>query len=380
MRLLHTSDLHLGSARFGGPDKRRKVMAGILERFVSEASARKVDLAIIAGDLFDTRKPHPRDWAMATEFITSLAQVCPVVITDGNHDGKSIIRDEDSATLLSLFHTGWGNTVYVGLKPDIFLVGKAVICVTPYPHKRTLDDDPSLQSLTPLQRMEEISKRMDDGLRALHAKARQMAGERGWPTILVAHLTAAGAIVGGERGMRLEDDITISTDVLDLFDYAALGHIHKQQQVSDKAWYSGSPAYASWNEAGESKGFLDVQVEPADVSFNGSVKVVHSGEGEMYDIDSGKFAASVSEAYVRIHEVQGGPKADPEYFYANGARYVEVVRPTREKSVPTSERALAVGTSPLVAVSGWLAENRPALSVDDMQPYLNAAIELMEAK
>lgn len=375
MRLLHTADLHVGNGRFGGPFKRLNDIVDILDRFTVEAHKNDVDLAVIAGDLFDTRRPHPREWAAVASFITSLSEACPVVITDGNHDGAVTIGEEKSRTLLALNQTDWRNVVLVPMAPSVVKVpGVATVVTTPYPHKRQLDADPELQALNPLERMEEIAKRMDAGITALHAQA--VKQNSGLPIIFVGHITAAGATVGSERGMRLEDDITISTEVLDLFDYAALGHLHKQQQVSDKAWYAGAPANIGWGEVGDTKGFLLVDVQPADLSFNGTVETISSGEGPLIDLKPGE--AMLDEA-VRGSYIRMSPgTADPDDLYEAGARYVEVVYEPSEKEGPATDRAIDSETAPEQALDGWLIVNKPDLDVAARQPYIEALRAIME--
>jgi exonuclease SbcD len=380
LKLLHTADLHVGNGRFGAPHRRLNDIVDVMDRFIAEAENRRVDLAVIAGDLFDNRRPHPRDWAAVASFITNLSKVCPVVITDGNHDGAQTIGDEQSRTLLALRETDWSNRVVVSLSPDVisFFSDQRPpfqVVTVPYPHKRLLDADPALENLAPIQRMEAVAKNMDEGLRALHDRARAEMPDA--PVILVAHLTAAGSTVGSERGMRLEDDITISADVLDLFDYCALGHIHKQQRVSDKAWYAGAPLNISFGEAGDTKGFLEVTVSAVALP---TVVSVPSGEGPLIDLTRTPRTIRQEElrgAYIKRYAGFSGALRDEE-LYGYGARYVEnVYRPT-EKEAPASDRAIDTATSPATALLGWLNDHRPDFDEKQREAVLATAREIME--
>lgn len=385
MRLIHTADIHLGNGRFGGPDQRREDLRRILLDFGLAAEDNKADLAIIAGDLFDSRHPSAKDWAVATECISRLATKCHVVITDGNHDGAMVIGDDGTRVLRALAQTDWSHDVHVSLKPAVLDLYKAIVVTVPYPHKRLLDADPDVKAADPLDRMELIASIMDEGIRAEYQMALSLQerrvenGEDAPPIILVAHLTAAGATVGSERGMRLEDDIIISQEVLDLFDYCALGHIHKRQQVSRKAWYPGSPAYISWNEAGHDKSFNVVDVE---AGADPVVRYIPSGDYRMFDWDG-------LPAHDRIKQVKGGlvrvsgvsPDAVRDtkaVLYAEGARYVEVV-PAKQEAVVTSDRAIDTATGPYQALDNWLLVHQPDLDVAARRDHIEAAREIMEA-
>lgn len=86
--------------------------------------------------------------------------------------------------------------------------------------------------------------------------------------ILVAHGTTTNAVVG-EQPRRVDHDIMLPLALMDEFDYVALGHIHKQQQVAERAWYPGSLMRQNFNEASERKGFhiVEVQQGRANVEF-----------------------------------------------------------------------------------------------------------------
>jgi hypothetical protein len=80
------------------------------------------------------------------------------------------------------------------------------------------------------------------------------------PRLFVGHLSVDGAILGNDRRMSRQWDVAIRPETLTGFDYAALGHLHRRQQVAPNAWYAGSLIRVAFDEE-EAKGALVVDVE-----------------------------------------------------------------------------------------------------------------------
>lgn len=370
MRVLHTADVHIGNDRFakpGEPWSRLADIAGILGHFVEAAEAYEVDLAIVAGDLFDGRNPKPREWAVAMGFIDAVTRLCPLVIADGNHDGAHVIGDDASRTMrpLAEMPVGAGFSLHVPMGPAIERIpyqrvrgagGVVTVVSLPYPHRRAVEDN------------EAGAKAIDEGLRALRERATPTDPDE--PVIFVGHLSVAGALFGSERSMRLVDDILVSPDSLDVFDYAALGHIHRAQRVSRKGWYAGSPIYADFGEVAYMPGFLLVDVE---VGREPQVEQLPSGDRRMvigYVNDIEPRAGDIVRVTVASRDEE--TMTLRALYEKVGVQYAEVVVDDLPETTAPSERAMPVAMAPIDALRAHLTvEGR------DVEPYIAAAMEVM---
>jgi DNA repair protein SbcD/Mre11 len=360
MRLLATADIHIGVTRFtkpGRPHSRLEDIGDLLDLFVRSADAARVDLAIVAGDLFDSRSPSPRHIATAARFLHRLTDVCPVVLDPGNHDGPSVVGDPLSHTLRWLWELEMPR-LWVPLLPDVQRFDGAVVAAMPYPHKRSFDL--LMPDADPVERHAALSKAADAAVDLLFLQAGEVA-KPGDALIFTGHLSAVGATVGSERTMRLEDDVSVGTHALDAFDAVILGHIHKHQSVGRKGWYAGSPHYIDFGEAGDQKGFLLVEANPgkmptAEVIGSGArpMLVLHgSGQAPVPPgpLDDGPIVR-LTVAYPDRETARRDREAALAAWYEAGASFVDWdVRVPERKA---SERALAAGTSAIDGLTAYL--------------------------
>lgn len=264
MRILHTADLHLGLTRYSTPGttSRSDDFANTLMRFADRACDLKVDVAIMAGDLFHTRRPVPRDILALMKAINRLQdRGITTLIAPGNHDGMDAVGDPRTHALSWMSELPPTN-VHVFTEPFSHYLhdgtGAFGVVAVPYPHRRSFDV--LMPDATPEERTEEISRRLENAIEVMYDKVAAMgAGHE--PIIFVGHLSTLGAALGTEVTMRFGWDVAIRAALLDRFDYAALGHIHKQQQVGASAWYAGSPEYMDFGEEGQPKGFILANVQ-----------------------------------------------------------------------------------------------------------------------
>lgn len=285
IRVLHTADLHITLTRYGtatgsGVSSRVVDFLATLDRFVDEAIDRKVHVAVFAGDTLHTRHEGPWVRAAVAKAIHRLTvSGIRVIVLPGNHDGQTTVGDRDSHSLRWLEELHIPHVI-VPLQPmrswDIDVEGGGVFNLTayPYPHKRGFDAD--LAHITdPDERVLEggrlLERHIEDVARHLDALVSVGGPSSKVPRLFVGHLTVGGASVGSEQSMKFTWDVAITPNVLEAWDYAALGHIHKPQQVpgSTKAWYAGSPEVIDFSEADDRKGFLYVEMrrgEPPEVT------------------------------------------------------------------------------------------------------------------
>lgn len=261
MRALLTADLHGGLKRYGvaTPTGNSRIadFAAMLQRFVAQAVQRKVDLVIFAGDTFHTRHEGPEERAAFTQAVRQLrAAGITVIVLTGNHDGTTVIGDPRMSAMRWLLELRLPN-VYVFIQDAHGEVietrgGQVSLTALPYPHKRAFDK--VLAEMDPERRVLEAGARVERAIDAMAARAREVNPKL--PQLFVGHLTVGGSTAGSEATMRFSWDVAIRPEVLDVFDFAALGHIHKLQRIGAKGWYAGSPDHMDFSEEGLEKGFL----------------------------------------------------------------------------------------------------------------------------
>jgi exonuclease SbcD len=259
LRILHAADVHLGVRRYGTPvppsgiNSRILDFAGTLGRAVKEAND-KADLLVLAGDTFDNRRPGPEELAALTAALS--VRQTPVVIIPGNHDGMTTIGDPathalnwmaaaDLPGVYVLTGAGW-HTIHATW-------GSLHVFALPYPHKRAFDS--VLRDLPIDERPNEAARRLESAIATLAVR------EPGGIGIAVAHLSTLGAGLTETTSMRMGWDVAVRPETFDIFDATLLGHVHRQQQVAENAWYAGSPEYMDFGEVTQTKGFLLWEVE-----------------------------------------------------------------------------------------------------------------------
>lgn len=279
-RILHAADLHIGLRRmaYQTPEgDSRLVEAGrVLDALVEAAYEHRPDAVVLAGDTFDTRRPGPAELALVAGAIRRLlAAKTAVIVGTGNHDGTGTIADPGAHTLAWIEALELPG-VHVITSPRIFDVAGMTVVGMPYAHKRAFDR--LLPGLSPEQRLVEASTRFEQLVRTYLLEARNRAG----PVLFVGHLSVAGARLGSERMMHFGWDVTVPAEAFDLADYAALGHIHRQQMLGEnlgrwhddgalvglqRVGYPGSPIGVDFTEADSPKCFLVVDFGIPEPTF-----------------------------------------------------------------------------------------------------------------
>lgn len=277
MRILHTSDWHLGQNFFTKSRKQehQQFIAWLLQLVQSQ----NIDAIIIAGDVFDTGSPPSYAREMYNQFVVDLSQLnCQLVVLGGNHDSVSTLNE--SKQLLACLNTHViANTSdnlseqLIELKDEHQQVG-ALLCAVPFVRARDVVVSQSGASGTDKQRA--LGQAIESHYHQLFEFAVEQRSEKQLdvPIITTGHLTALG--VTTSDSVR---DIYIGT--LDGFDakgfppadYIALGHIHRPQLVAKKEHirYSGSPIPLSFDELKSQKQVVIVEF---DTSRNALVSTV----------------------------------------------------------------------------------------------------------
>lgn len=265
MRLIHTSDWHLGQHFYG--KSRADEHRAFLDWLLLQAGQQQADAIIVAGDLFDTGTPPSYARELYNRFVVALQGCgCQLIVLAGNHDSVATLNE--SRELLACLHT----QVIAGAHADDVprLLRRrdgspgAILCAVPFLRPRDLLQSRAGQSAAEKQLA--LQQAISDHYHTLYQRALTLQASLDQPLPIVAtgHLTTVGA--SGAESVR---DIYIGTlDALPASafppaDYIALGHIHRPQRVghAEHIRYSGSPIPLSFDELGSSKSVCLVTLE-----------------------------------------------------------------------------------------------------------------------
>ena len=259
MRLIHTSDWHLGQYFF--TKSRAAEHQAFLRWLIEQIEQHQVDALIVAGDLFDTGSPPSYARELYNRFVVELQRTgCQLVVLGGNHDSVATLNE--SRELLSCLNTTVIANAQNETEQQIVVLNQrngqpgAVLCAIPFLRPRDLLTSRAGES--GVQKQQALQEAIADHYQRLYqaACARRDALGLPLPIIATGHLTTVG--VTTSDSVR---DIYIGT--LDAFpaqafppaDYIALGHSHRAQNVakSEHIRYSGSPIPLSFDELGKAK-------------------------------------------------------------------------------------------------------------------------------
>lgn len=275
MKLLHTADLHPNAAAtLAGKTVLDPVtsqcvplidLAKSLSFLADTVREERCDAILIAGDLWDSCRPHANEVRVIREAVIRLAHFGTVICIAGNHD---VSNNPSDATALECLK-GVPNVIVVERPQRITLEHRDqpinIFCL-PYPRKAQLLTQAEHQSKSP----EELTALVNHGLVSI-LRSFSLEVEPNALNILLAHGSVSNCKVN-DQPRSLSHDILIPLELCQEFDYCAFGHIHQAQVLNDAgtAWYSGSLMRNGFGEEHEEKGFNLVTLEPghaADVEF-----------------------------------------------------------------------------------------------------------------
>lgn len=253
--------------------KRHAEHAAFLDWLIAQISGQKIDVLLVAGDIFDTRTPSNRAQELYYQFLGEISQTsCQhIIITSGNHDSPSFL-DAPKALLRSLRVHVVGQSGEIA-EQLIELRDKngekqALIAAVPFLRDRDIRKVELGESIDDKeQKITEGIRRHYDELADLAEKNLQ-ASAKIIPVIAMGHLFASGGQVGdGVRDLYIGNLGSIGADTFSkLFNYVALGHLHVEQKVGgkDHIRYSGSPIPMGFGEAGQEKKVLIFEVKAGE--------------------------------------------------------------------------------------------------------------------
>ncbi len=249
MKFLHTSDWHLGKKIEGR--ERIAEQREVLNEIVNIADTEKVDVVLVAGDVFDSFVPPSEAEELFFDITCKLAKNNrKVVIISGNHDDSyRLSAPNPFAERMGIYIFGGTETHFSSAKSGNFHLeveknGERVfIGLLPYPNEARFKEE-----------VNENEKFADKMKRWLNAGLSN--NTENLPSILVGHFyTLGGETSEGERSIDLGGARSVDKSILPDCNYIALGHLHKRQVVSKSknAYYSGAILEYAFDEAGYEK-------------------------------------------------------------------------------------------------------------------------------
>ncbi len=289
IRLLHFADLHVGMENYGKLDPQTGISSRIrdfldrLDEVIEFAFDHDADLVIFAGDAFKTRDPDPTQQREFARRIKKLADRVPVFMLVGNHDIPGIAA---RATSIDIFRTLDVSNITVGraIGSQVFQTRRGPVFLgwVPFPVRGRLIAQEDHRGAS----VEELDRAVGALISGELADLARQAAEQAMPRVLVGHFSVGGATYGSERSVMLGRDLVIQKSALadPAWDYVALGHIHKHQNLTPAhprggppetaaegrlppIVYSGSLERIDFGEEVEDKGFCWVQLERGDTRW-----------------------------------------------------------------------------------------------------------------
>ena len=263
MRFFHLSDLHIG-LKLMNRDLRED-QEYILSEVIEAADREKPDAIVIAGDIYDKAVPSAEAVEIFDQFLGELTEAVPsavIMMISGNHD---------SAPRVDCFRK-------VLSRQKVHMIGQPPRTEDEYIEKVTLEDKHGNVNfyLLPFVKPSMVKQVVgtdengnnlsyNETLHRLIGRENINQDER---NVLVSHQFYLPVGKKAEEIERMDSEIRtvgnideVSADILEIFDYAALGHIHKPMKLGNENWrYCGTPLACSVSEAQQQKGIIMVEM------------------------------------------------------------------------------------------------------------------------
>ena len=271
MKLLHFADAHIDMANYGRHDPVSGLPLRVLDflksldTIVDTAIERKVDMVIFAGDAYKDRSPAPtfqREWGKRIMRL-SQAQI-PTLLLVGNHDISPAIGRAHALQEFKTLQVPFVKVLDAPalLKPDELWNLPMQVIAMPWVSRSGLMANLEMSAENPADIYSNIEARISDLIDGWLEEC-----DASLPIVLTAHASIEGAKFGGERLVMLGNDLVLSGSLVKnkKFNYVAMGHIHKPQDVNEgnqpPVVYPGSIERVDFGEAKEERFFVIADVE-----------------------------------------------------------------------------------------------------------------------
>jgi exonuclease SbcD len=270
MKLLHTSDWHIGRTLYSKKERQGEHVA-FFDWLLATIKKNSIDLLLVAGDIFDTSSPSSSSQKMYYDFLLKVRYSgCQnVVIVGGNHDSPSFLNA--TKDLLAALKVSVVGNVSENIEDEIVIIRDkdstpiAVICAVPFLRARDISCFIEGETYT------DSSKRISENIKIHYEKVAKCAEVkrndwgRNLPIIATGHLSVVGGTTCEDDGVRetyIGNIECIGSEIFPpTFDYVALGHYHIAAKISENVRYSGSPIPMGFGEAEQKKSVFVIDFE-----------------------------------------------------------------------------------------------------------------------
>lgn len=270
IRFVHTADIHFGMENYGKINPQTGIHSRLwdfykaLNQCIDTAIDQKVDFFLFCGDAYKTAHPSQTQQKLLLEcFLRLYKASIPVVIIVGNHDHPLSFG---KANALDVFSTLPVDGFYVISKPETLQLptahGPIQIVGIPWPTRNSV----SVSQNHVQKSAAEITSYISHGVTAIIKNSAAQL-DPNIPAVLAGHLTVSSGIFSGseKRAVYGTDPIFLPSDLaIEPFDYVALGHLHRYQNLNAQGYpsvvYSGSIERVDFGERKEEKGFCLVEI------------------------------------------------------------------------------------------------------------------------
>lgn len=280
MKILHTSDWHIGSVLYGR--KRYDESEQFLNWLGETIKSHSIETLLVAGDIFDTSTPSNTAQELYYRFLNEVSRTtCRyVIVTGGNHDSPSFL--DAPKALLKAFNVYVVGSAAEKEEDEVFVLKDAdknpevIVCAVPFLRDRDVRQSSEGESYG------DKESRLVEGIISHYQKVYEEACKqrnnlgKSLPIIGMGHLFIAGSSIykrsgetNGERDLYVGSLGQVPADRLPPFDYFALGHLHIPQKVagSESIRYSGSPMAMNFDEIHQQKSVVIVDIHDQNVDI-----------------------------------------------------------------------------------------------------------------
>ena len=311
MKLIHLSDLHLGKRvnEFSMLEDQKD----ILNKIIAVIEEEQPDEVLIAGDVYDKSVPSAEAVELFDEFLVQLANTkTQVFIISGNHDSAERLAFANRLIDASGIHLA---PVYRGeVTPFSFKDEYGTVDLYMLPFVKPAN----VRRFFP----EEEIRSYEDALKAAICAMQVNEKNR---SILITHQFVTGALVSDSEDLSVGGTDQVSAEVFKAFDYVALGHLHRPQNVKENIRYCGTPLKYSFSEVNDVK-----SVTIAELKEKGSLSVWEIPLAPLHEMKEikGNYADLTFKGYYDAH-----PELKDSYLH---------ITLTDEEDVPDAAAKLRV--------------------------------------
>ena len=279
MKILHTSDWHLGRSLYS--KKRYHEFEAFLNWLNATIISEKIEILLIAGDIFDTTTPSNRAQALYYQFLCQVAASCcrHIVIIAGNHDSpsflnapKTLLRELNIHVVAAITENSEDELIILNQADDD--IPELIVCAVPFLRDR------DVRLVEAGESIENKEQKLINGIKMHYAELGDLAVKKqqsifqktnkNIPIVAMGHLfTAGGKLENGDgvRELYVGSIAHVTASIFpDSIDYLALGHLHVPQKINQSEFkrYSGSPIAMGFGEARQKKSICLIEMEDKD--------------------------------------------------------------------------------------------------------------------